>query len=441
MTKETCYSDSAEEQFCIQSSELDITHSRCQAVPSSQNTSATINSNWYHNSGSKFDATSISSSSSRNIQAFSLPVVYLFHHVLAGSETAGAKFKPVVSSFIEHCNSSQNSSVNSSSATHSALSSSTSSTITSSYPDSENLSSTDIKSTNVQRSTISEQIQLPLHIRPHIHREGEFICGWGAAFINICITFPINKTMFRQQLHGISGLSAVNQLRKDGPRFLYRGLLPPLLQKSSSLSVMFGMYYKCQDVLLERVPKINIYMNHTLAALLAGTVEAIFTPFERIQALMQTREFHNKFSNTLDAFYNLQKYGLKEYYRGFSAIILRNGPSNVVFFLGREHLHLYDRQSCTNGEKVALDFFSGACLGAVISTCFFPLNVVKIRMQCVLGVPYTGMWTTLKTVVAERNGFSGIYKGVHLNYMRSFISWGIINASYEFLMQTFFIKE
>jgi hypothetical protein len=26
----------------------------------------------------------------------------------------------------------------------------------------------------------------------------EFICGWGAAFINISITFPINKLIFRQ---------------------------------------------------------------------------------------------------------------------------------------------------------------------------------------------------------------------------------------------------
>ena len=26
----------------------------------------------------------------------------------------------------------------------------------------------------------------------------EFACGWGAAFINITVTFPINKVMFRQ---------------------------------------------------------------------------------------------------------------------------------------------------------------------------------------------------------------------------------------------------
>lgn len=26
----------------------------------------------------------------------------------------------------------------------------------------------------------------------------EFVCGWGAAVINVSITFPINKIIFRQ---------------------------------------------------------------------------------------------------------------------------------------------------------------------------------------------------------------------------------------------------
>lgn len=26
----------------------------------------------------------------------------------------------------------------------------------------------------------------------------EFVCGWGAAVINVSITFPINKIVFRQ---------------------------------------------------------------------------------------------------------------------------------------------------------------------------------------------------------------------------------------------------
>lgn len=62
----------------------------------------------------------------------------------------------------------------------------------------------------------------------------EFVCGYGAAFINICITFPINKVMFRQMAYGIRTNSALLQMKKEGISHLYRGLLPPLLQKTLS---------------------------------------------------------------------------------------------------------------------------------------------------------------------------------------------------------------
>ena len=60
----------------------------------------------------------------------------------------------------------------------------------------------------------------------------EFICGWGAAFINICITFPINKIMFRQMAYGVKASSAVNQLKGESFIYIYRGLLPPLISKT-----------------------------------------------------------------------------------------------------------------------------------------------------------------------------------------------------------------
>lgn len=43
-------------------------------------------------------------------------------------------------------------------------------------------------------------------------------------------------------LHGMHTKTAFNQLRSEGFRFLYRGILPPLCQKTVSVSVMFGMY-------------------------------------------------------------------------------------------------------------------------------------------------------------------------------------------------------
>ncbi|KAF4529423.1 hypothetical protein B566_EDAN003517 [Ephemera danica] len=94
----------------------------------------------------------------------------------------------------------------------------------------------------------------------------------------------------------------------------------------------------------------------------------------------------------------------------------------------------------TEMEQVR-DFCGGALIGAAISTLFYPLNVVKTHMQTQLGGqfhPVTYVWREIKT---ERGGWSRIFLGVHVNYTRALISWGVINASYEMLKHLFIAEE
>ena len=281
----------------------------------------------------------------------------------------------------------------------------------------------------------------PVGLMDHyFHKYRHFVCGWGAAFVNITMTFPLNKLMFRQQLHGYSIKKALLQLQSEGLLSLYRGLLPPLLQKTTSLSIMFGSYQEYQNILGRNVPQMPVPINHGAAALLAGTTEALLTPFERVQVLLQDKHYHNRFKNTLHAFRELRPYGIREYYRGATPILMRNGPSNVMFFMLRERLKdslpINDRNPSLDTLG---DFISGGLLGAVISTLFFPVNVVKTQMQSRLGGEYLSVWTAFKLVHTDRGGnWNKIFRGVHINFTRSVISWGIINATYELLMKHFF---
>ena len=65
---------------------------------------------------------------------------------------------------------------------------------------------------------------------------------------------------------------------------MYRGILPPLLQKSVSTARMFGTFEQYKRMLRER--QMNMTQSVVMAAFLAGCTEAILTPFERIQTLM-----------------------------------------------------------------------------------------------------------------------------------------------------------
>ena len=266
--------------------------------------------------------------------------------------------------------------------------------------------------------------------------KAEFFCGLGAAFINISCTFPIYKVMFRQQLQGVSVYMALRQMKMEGARNLYRGFLPPLLQKTTSLSIMFGSYRQFQLHLDEAFPAVPVSCNHAAAAMLAGTLEMTLLPFERIQVLLQSRAFHNRFRNTLHAARALRAYGVREYYRGASVVFCRNGPSNVLFFLGREALNDATPHLSHVSSHVVKDLVCGAFLGAVISTLFFPLNVVKAYMQSTLGGRHVGVWPTFNVIWQERgHRLTELFRGVHLNYTRSLMSWAIINASYEQLMR------
>ncbi|KAL1234999.1 Solute carrier family 25 member 51 [Trichinella pseudospiralis] len=273
----------------------------------------------------------------------------------------------------------------------------------------------------------------------------DFICGWGAALIETSCTYPFSKIVVRQQLLGLCVSEVFQQLKTEGTAHLYRGLLPPLLQRTSSRCIMFGMYDEYKRIFSCSASG-SFTRCHAVAAFLAGCTEAVLCPFERVQTLLQSSKYYGQYKNALDVFLKLRRISVREYYRGLSAVVLRNGGSNVLFFALRDPL----KEMFTSGTKHILretnlndsshmkhivgDLFTGLFLGAFISTVFFPINVMKTRMQASVGVPFTSIWSTFRIVFAER-GYSvrKLYRGVHINYTRSMITWGITNAAYEFL--------
>ncbi|KAG6602781.1 solute carrier family 25 member 51 [Phytophthora cinnamomi] len=230
---------------------------------------------------------------------------------------------------------------------------------------------------------------------PHLR---EFFCGGTAAAINIVVTFPPNKVMFRQQLFGLNTWQAFENVRSEGWMMLYRGVKPPLLQAMVSKSIMFGLYNFYDELLTSHFGEIKGL--NLVAAGMAGTSEAVLAPFERAQTLLQTPKFNREIAGAYDAMVHVNR-GL--FPRGDTAAA-----------------------TMTN------DFICGAMLGALISTFTFPINVARTRMQSVYGQPFIGPWEALQLTYAERgHSVRRLYRGVQMNFFRSLLSWGIINSTYE----------
>lgn len=267
----------------------------------------------------------------------------------------------------------------------------------------------------------------------------EFACGWGAAFVNIAVTYPIYKMIFRQMLHGVQLHQAFGQIRGEGIAFLYRGIFPPLAQKTISLSVMFGVYDGTRRPLVEWFG-MNQYVAKSIAGMTAGTVEAVLMPFERVQTLLADATYHAKYRNTQHAFRLIYiEHGFRELYRGLVPILWRNGPSNAMFFVMREEADQRLPKRATAVTQRTQEFIAGACIGAFISSVFYPINVIKVTMQSKLGGPNESMWVALQQVYNERDRkLRNVYKGVSMNCTRAFFSWGIMNSAYEQLKKVFY---
>uniref|UniRef100_A0A2D4NF52 Solute carrier family 25 member 51 n=2 Tax=Micrurus TaxID=8634 RepID=A0A2D4NF52_9SAUR len=207
------------------------------------------------------------------------------------------------------------------------------------------------------------------------------------------------------------------------------------MQKSTTLALMFGLYEDLSSVLLRHISAPEIFAR-SLAAVLAGTTEAVLTPFERVQTLLQDYKHHDKFTNTYQAFRVLRKHGAREYYRGLVPILVRNGPSNALFFGLRGPIKQCLPEATTYSTHLINDFICGGVLGAMLGFMFFPINVVKARMQSQIGGEFQSFSTVFMKIWVERDRkLTHLFRGAHLNYHRSLISWGIINATYEFLLK------
>uniref|UniRef100_A0A8D2PQM0 S2551 protein n=1 Tax=Zosterops lateralis melanops TaxID=1220523 RepID=A0A8D2PQM0_ZOSLA len=155
------------------------------------------------------------------------------------------------------------------------------------------------------------------------------------------------------------------------------------------------------------------------------TWDAVLTPFERVQTLLQDYRHHDKFTNTFQAFKVLKAYGLREYYRGLVPILLRNGPSNVLFFGLRGPVKQCLPEATSYSSHLVNDFICGGLLGAVLGMLFFPLNVVKTRMQAQIGGEFQSFSKVLAKIWLERDRkVVHLFRGAHLNYHRSVLDFG-----------------
>ncbi|TGZ60872.1 hypothetical protein CRM22_008281 [Opisthorchis felineus] len=271
----------------------------------------------------------------------------------------------------------------------------------------------------------------------------EFLFGGLAYSASVLSLFPIYKTIFFQQLDGITWTEAFTRLKHEGVALAYRGVLPPLLQRASTGAVMFGVQSVAERSLTHHpaTSQMPFGVNRVIGAVFAGCCEASLMPFERVQTLLQNKHNFPSYRNTFHTLGSLiMTHGMKELYRGVSPILLRNSLGNALYFSGHKWLNDLRKHRAKEGplERGLWNFGLGGLLGGFIGIVTFPLNVIKTRMQSTVGGSFESTRSAFTSLIYHRDhrpDITRLYRGLFANFLRSVASWGIITMTYHLLLE------
>ncbi|XP_061899764.1 solute carrier family 25 member 53-like [Entelurus aequoreus] len=258
-----------------------------------------------------------------------------------------------------------------------------------------------------------------------------YLHGGTSSLLSTLIVFPVYKTVFRQQIHNIQVHRAVEQLHREGLLKLYRGVTPPLLMRTLSGTLLFGL----QDTFLRLLSGPSIIPRSFLpavAGLGVGLVEAVvFTPFERVQNVLQSGHNDRRLPTLKSVLVKLKAQRVSlGYYRAFLPVAARNSLGSALYFGLKGPL-----SAAVAGQglsPLASSFVSGTLTSMAISLSLYPLSVLVANMQ--VGVQaeakgVTACWRMLWN--SRQRSVVLLYRGGALVILRSCITWGITTAIYD----------
>ncbi|XP_013922571.1 PREDICTED: solute carrier family 25 member 53 [Thamnophis sirtalis] len=271
--------------------------------------------------------------------------------------------------------------------------------------------------------------------RPRAWRS--YFVGAASSSLSTLATFPIYKTIFRQQLHAFSVPKAVRQLYHEGFRRIYRGVFPPLMVKTLQGTLMFGTYNSCYDFLSAQ--PLGSWSRRAVAGLFSGFLEAlVFCPFERVQNVLQDGRKVQRFPTTRHILSTFRSYPLGEsfslgFYRGLGLLLIRNGLGTSLYFALEEPL-----RSSLSAQSLPLGvpaFLSGSLSGTLVSLLLYPLGILIANVQSQVGrQEILGLSATVAEIWQIRGRQARLlYRGGSLLILRSSLTWGLTTAIYQYL--------
>ena len=232
----------------------------------------------------------------------------------------------------------------------------------------------------------------------------------------------------------------VKLAQQEGVSSWWRGLGPTLVMAVPMTVIYYTTYDQLKSVFGFRPDQSSI-----IAPLLAGSISrtlavTLVSPLELIRTKVQSRHGNNY----RQLFPVLQRAvhqdGVLSLWRGLSAMLLRDVPFSMLYWVGYEHLKIRFTRSWGHEYRTIIPFAAGSTSGCVAAILTTPLDVVKTHMQVQLGENHAlgagSLVTVMNRVVAE-HGVAGLFAGLAPRCAKISPACAIMIGSYE-TCKTFF---
>ncbi|WAR25342.1 MCAT-like protein [Mya arenaria] len=280
----------------------------------------------------------------------------------------------------------------------------------------------------------------------------DFLAG---GFGGVCLVFagqPLDTIKVRLQtmpkpLPGQSPLykgtwdCAMQTIRKEGPKGLYKGMAAPLAGVSPMFAICF-LGFGIGKKLQQKHPHDDLtYFQYWNAGMLAGVfTTAIMTPGERIKCLLQIQADGKtkKYAGPIDCVKQLYREGgIRSIYRGTGATLLRDVPASGMYFMSYEWLqHVMAPAGSDRSElSVGRTLFAGGMAGIFNWTVAIGPDVLKSRLQTAPeGMYPNGIRDVFRHLIKEE-GPAGLFKGLTPVMLRAFPANAACFMGYELAMK------
>jgi len=234
-------------------------------------------------------------------------------------------------------------------------------------------------------------------------------------------------------------------VRTEGVRALWKGNGATIIHRLPYSAINFWAYERLTESWNAALPPVQGSHGMDVARrLTAGGVAgmaacAVAYPLDLLRTRLAAQTTSSYYKGILSSLATIVRdEGAVGLYRGLGATLIQVAPSLAINYCAYETLRSHwlsycpDRQSPT----VTMSLLCGSFAGLISSTCTFPLDLARRRMQLQGQHGKTAKYTSYPDVFRQiyaRRGIAGLYSGIIPEYAKVIPGVAIAFCSYELM--------